>query len=223
MPIEDILNLIIKTVISFFFLLIILKIMGKREVGKLSTFDIVVFFVISELFSLSMNDPSASIFHSLIPVTIIVVLQLLSAFLSLKFPKIRKCMEGQLSYIIYRGEIQQDEMKKQRYNVEDLLIQLRTKDIQDPREVEFAILENNGVLNVIKKQDLKLEYPEPLVQDGKINQTALKRLNKKEDYVISNIQKKGYQKVEQIFLMLDLKGGFYVLPFKEKKNINSVK
>ena len=68
-----------KTIVCYFFLLVVLKLMGKREIGKISTFDIVVFFVISELFSLSLNEPEHSILRSIIPVTIIVVLQIKSS------------------------------------------------------------------------------------------------------------------------------------------------
>ena len=81
MSLSDIWQVTYKTIICYFFLIFILKVMGKREIGKVSTFDIVVFFVISELFSLSLNEPSGSIWHSIIPITIIVLLQLLTAFL----------------------------------------------------------------------------------------------------------------------------------------------
>ena len=114
-----------KTIVCYFFLLVVLKLMGKREIGKISTFDIVVFFVISELFSLSLNEPEHSILRSIIPVTIIVVLQIATAFASLKFSKIRKGMEGESTYIIYKGKIIQEEMKRQRYTVEDLMMQLQ--------------------------------------------------------------------------------------------------
>lgn len=223
MTLDDISYVIIKTIICYFFLIFTLKIMGKREVGKLSTFDIVVFFLISELFSLSLNEPQNSILHSLIPVSIIVILQLISAFLSLKFKKVRNVMEGGSTFIIYKGKIMQKEMKKQRYNVEDLMSQLRSKDIQLPEEVEFAILENTGVLNIIKKSDCKLNYPDPIILDGKIDQMALKRIGKDEKYIYVELAKQGISKVEDVFMALDLVDGFLILPFEDTQNINQVK
>ena len=105
MTFVDILLLSGKTVICYVFLMTILKWMGKREIGKVSTFDLVVFFVVSELFSLSLNDPKSSIFHSLIPIIIIVLFQLITAVISLKNRKFRKFMEGTPSFLIINGEI----------------------------------------------------------------------------------------------------------------------
>lgn len=189
-----------KTIVCYFFLLVVLKLMGKREIGKISTFDIVVFFVISELFSLSLNEPEHSILRSIIPVTIIVVLQIATAFASLKFSKIRKGMEGESTYIIYKGKIIQEEMKRQRYTVEDLMMQLRSKDIQTPLEVEFAILETNGTLSIIKKDDCLVVSPDPLIMDGKINKTTLKRIGKEEEWLLEELQKKNLQTKDVFWL-----------------------
>lgn len=212
-----------KTVICYFFLLLCLKVMGKREIGKISAFDIVVFFVMSELFSLSLNEPEHSILRSVIPVTIIVILQVISAFIALKLPKFRRGVEGDLTYIIYKGKILQSEMKKQRYTIEDLLVQLRSKDIQSPDEVEFAILENNGTLNVIKKDQCDLVTPDPLIMDGKINKTTLKRLGKDEEWLLEVLKEKSDLPVEKIFLAMQLKSSFLIIPLEDKDNINKVK
>ncbi len=211
MTINEILNVILKTVICYFFLILILRIMGKREIGKISTFDIVVFFVISELFSLSLNEPEASILHSIIPIAVIVILQLLSALISLKSNKIRGILEGKTNYIIYNGEIQQEVMKKERYTVEDLMCQLRTKDIQSPDEVSFAILEDNGTLNVITKEDCLVNDPEPLISDGKVIKNTLKRLNKDEEWLKEEINKNGVKEFKDIFMCLSLKDNLLIV------------
>lgn len=222
MNITEILQVAYKTVICYFFLLVVLKIMGKREIGKISTFDIVVFFVISELFSLSLNEPDHSILRSLVPVGIIVVLQISSALLSMWFPKIRRGLEGKLTYIIYKGEILQAEMKRQRYTIEDLLMQLRTKDIESPADVEYAILETNGTLNIIKKDQCNFVTPDPLIIDGKINKTTLKRLGKDENWLKEELKKNNHD-INGIFLALYMKSGIYVVPLKKGDNINKVK
>lgn len=215
MDFNQIMILIGRTVFSYVFLLIILKLMGKRELSQVSIFDVVIFLIMSELFSLAINDPSASLWHFVIPIIIIVLLEISSALLSLKSHKIRKFLEGKTSFIIYKGEVNYQIMKKNRYNIPDLMLQLRNKDIQSPAEVEYAILEGNGNLNVIKKQDLVVEYPDPLIIDGKINQDALKVLNLDENFVYSNISKLGYTSPSQIFFCQWLKSGFFVVPFKE--------
>ena len=130
MSFYEIIILISKTIFSYIFLLIILKIMGKREMSQVSIFDLVIFLIMSELFSLALNDIDSSILHFVIPVIIIVILELVSAFISMKSIKVRNFLEGKVSFIIYKGEIDYLEMKKNRFNISDLMLQLRNKDIQ---------------------------------------------------------------------------------------------
>ena len=215
MSLEEIFHLSYKTLICYAFLIAILKIMGKRVIGKLSTFDIVVFFVISELFSLSLNEPKASILHSLIPITIIVILQVITAFISLKNRKFRKSMEGSPTFIIYNGELNDKEMKKNRYNIDDLLLQLRMKDVQTPDEVQFAILENNGELNVILKEDNSLLDPLPVIEDGQVNFKTLKRLNMNKEDLYKIIFREGFTKFDDIFLLLLKENGVFLLPYEK--------
>ncbi|CDD22733.1 putative uncharacterized protein [Firmicutes bacterium CAG:345] len=223
MTFTEIFQIIYKTILCYFFILFCLKIMGKREIGEISAFDIVVFFIISELFSLSLNEPEHSILRSIIPVSIIVLLQLVTALISLYVPKFRSLMEGKKSYLIYKGVIQQNEMKRQRYTIEDLMAQLRMKEIQTPQDVEYAILENNGELTIIKKDNCIMLSPDPLIMDGKINKTALARITKDEVWLVEELKKLGFIDVSKLFLVLYLKNGLYIVPFKKGDNINKVK
>lgn len=223
MTFTEIFQIIYKTILCYFFILFCLKIMGKREIGEISAFDIVVFFIISELFSLSLNEPEHSILRSIIPVSIIVLLQLVTALISLYVPKFRSLMEGKKSYLIYKGVIQQNEMKRQRYTIEDMMAQLRMKEIQTPQDVEYAILENNGELTIIKKDNCIMLSPDPLIMDGKINKTALSRITKDEVWLVEELKKLGFIDISKLFLVLYLKNGLYVVPFKKGDNINKVK
>lgn len=223
MTFTEIFQIIYKTILCYFFILFCLKIMGKREIGEISAFDIVVFFIISELFSLSLNEPEHSILRSIIPVSIIVLFQLVTALISLYVPKFRSLMEGKKSYLIYKGVIQQNEMKRQRYTIEDMMAQLRMKEIQTPQDVEYAILENNGELTIIKKDNCIMLSPDPLIMDGKINKTALARITKDEVWLVEELKKLGFIDISKLFLVLYLKNGLYVVPFKKGDNINKVK
>lgn len=223
MTFTEIFQIIYKTILCYFFILFCLKIMGKREIGEISAFDIVVFFIISELFSLSLNEPEHSILRSIIPVSIIVLLQLVTALISLYVPKFRSLMEGKKSYLIYKGVIQQNEMKRQRYTIEDMMAQLRMKEIQTPQDVEYAILENNGELTIIKKDNCIMLSPDPLIMDGKINKTALARITKDEVWLVEELKKLGFIDISKLFLVLYLKNELYVVPFKKGDNINKVK
>lgn len=215
MSFYEIIMLVIRTTFSYFFLIIILKLMGKRELSQVSIFDVVIFLIMSELFSLAINDVNLSIFHFLIPVIIIVILEIVSAYVSMKSNKVRKFLEGQTSFIIYKGEIDYLEMKKNRYNISDLMLRLRNKDIQSPIEVEYAILEGNGELNVIKKKDVIVQYPDPLILDGNINYDALRKMNLKEDYLYGLISKYGYFSPQEIFFAQLLVDQLYIVPFKK--------
>lgn len=214
----DILILIGKTLFSYFFLLIILKFMGKRELSQVSIFDVVIFLIMSELFSLALNDPKTSLLHFIVPVLVIVVLEIISAIVSLKNKRIRKFLEGTTQYIIYNGKINYQVLKKNRYNINDLMLQLRNKEIQSPLEVEFAILEGNGNLNIIKKQDAIVLFPEPLIVDGKINYEALNILQYNENNLLADLSKQGFNSPEQIFFAQMLKQGLYVIPFEDIAN-----
>lgn len=203
-----------RTVFLYFFLLFILRIMGKREIGNLSSFDIVVFFVISELFSLSLNDLSNSILHSILPILIIVTLQIITAFLSLKSKKIREVAEGKQRYIIYKGKIDINAMKKERYSIDDLMSQIYQKGYVSPREIDYAILDDTGKLLIIKKSK-GIHYVEPLIQDGRFNEEFIRKNNISKEYIYKEMMKKGYTDVEDIFFAQALEDEFYIVPFKE--------
>ena len=222
MSIHEIVMLISRTIFSYLFLIIILKIMGKRELSQVSIFDLVIFLIMSELFSLALNDINLPILHFIVPIVVIVLLEIISAKISLKSNKVKLFLEGKSSYLIFQGKIQYEEMKKNRYNISDLMLQLRSKDVQSPIEVEYAILEGNGQLSVIKKKDIVIKYPDPLIIDGEINKNALKNLNLTEDYLYGLISKYGYISIKEIFFAQLLIDGLYIVPFEKMSNSKEV-
>lgn len=223
MSLHDAFLIISKTIFCYFFLFGVLKIMGKREVGEISTFDMVVFLVMSELFSLSLNNAETSLWHSIIPIVIIMILQLITAFLSLKFKKVRMAMEGKPTYLILQGIIQQKELKKNRYNLDDLMMQLRSKDVQSPFEVAYAILEGNGTLSIVKKKDQQIAFPEPIIEDGKINMSALKSLGKEKEEVYFALANQGFQKPEEVYFgELLVNGQFRFLAMEGLHDVDTV-
>ena len=134
-------------------IVIVYKIMGKREIGELSVIDLIVSLFIAELVAISIENYNESLFVSIVPIITIVLLQLLSSKISLKNKKARDILDGNPSVIINRGKVNFKEMLKQRYNIDDLLVQLRNQSIKSIEEVDYAILENNGKLSVFKKSE----------------------------------------------------------------------
>lgn len=173
-------------VVSFFY-----RIMGKREIGELSIMDFIVSIFIAEMVAISIENYKQSIFVSLIPIIVLVIIQIVIAKVSLHNSYVRKVLDGEPSVIIERGIVNFKEMKKQRYNLDDLLTQLRINSIKSINEVDYAILETSGKLSIFKKdQDDLNNYPLPLIVDSRVNKKVLKALNKNEDWLYKELVNK---------------------------------
>ncbi len=169
------LNIIFKTIFLYFFIIIIYRILGKKELGQLSIIDLIVSILIVELSAIAIDKYDESILVAVIPISVIVAIQLLISFISLKSNKFRYMIEGKPVVIIKDGKINFSEMIKIRYNLDDLITQLRERGVENIEKVKYAVLENNGNLSVFK--DLN-DYPLPLILDGKIDYLVLHEINK---------------------------------------------
>ena len=185
----DFLIIIIRTFLSYSILVLSLRIMGKREIGQLSLFDLIILLSIADIIVIGIQNFHDNYLYVLIPVIVLTTLQKLVAFIMLKSSKIRKIMDGSPSIIILNGIIQKDEMKKQAYNIDDLLLQLRSLGIFDIKEVFFAILETNGKLSVLKKNECSELFPLPVIISGKIDYKILKISGKNEEWLIKELGK----------------------------------
>ena len=189
----------LKTILFLAIILIIIRIMGKRELGQLNVFDIIISFMISEIFSNAIADPNTNIFLALLPIFIIFIVQISMSYIVLHNKKIRDFIESKPTLIIENGIINYSEMKKQRYNISDLLQQVHQQGIDNLNCINFAILENNGNLSIIKKKDSKLGFPFPVITDGKIDFNELKQTNLSSDELFYKIEKANYV-IEDIFM-----------------------
>ena len=145
---KDLLLIFVRTLFFYFLIFMIYRIMGKREVGQLGIIDLIVSILIAEFAVISIENADKSIFVSVIPILTLLVLQVSLAFLTLKKPKFRIFLDGNPSIIIQEGKINYKEMLKQKYNLDDLTVQLREKGYRTIEDIEYAILENNGTLSV---------------------------------------------------------------------------
>lgn len=188
--------------------------MGKREIGELSIFDVVIYLVMSELLALAITELDESIYKALIPIGTLAIMQVSLSFILLKSNRLRDLIDGKPVIIIHNGALNQAEMKKQRYNIDDLLSQLRQKDISCLSEVQFAVLENNGTLSVLKRGECKVVHPVPIIQDRIVDKKVLYDLHKDEAWLQQELKKNGYENIEQIFLCMVLVDGLYILARK---------
>lgn len=142
----DYATIILRTIFIYFIILFVLRFMGKREIGQLSLLDFVVSIMIAELAVISIENIQVPMLHTILPIVILSIIQLVLAVFSLKSERIRKLVDGKPSVLINGGKIDEEEMRKQRYNFDDLLIQLRQQKVSKLSDVEFAILEPSGKL-----------------------------------------------------------------------------
>ena len=190
-----------RSIIFYSLIVMVYRMMGKREIGELSIVDLIVSLFIAELVAISIENYQESIFLSIFPILILVGLQLLTAKISLKSKKIRDVIDGKPSVIINRGKVNFQEMKRLRYNVDDLLCQLRNASIKSLSDVDYAILENNGKLSIFPKDETK-DYPLPVILNGKIEKDVLIEINKTEEWLKKELETKNI-KIDNIFY------GFY--------------
>ncbi len=215
-------TIIFRTLFIYFLIMVIFRMMGKREIGKLSIIDFVVSIMIAELAVISIEDPKIPMLNSLVSIFVLLGIQLLLAIVSLKSRKMREIVDGKPSLIIREGEVDEDEMKKQRYNFDDLLTQLRENNIKSLNEVEFGILETTGKLSVIKKNEDSNRTPFqmilPLVLDGKIIEDNLEKMDKTSFWLRQELKKVGFKDIKNIsFCTLNDDGSLYVDEMNNKK------
>lgn len=203
--------IISKTFFIYILVAFIFRIMGKREVGQLGTFDLVVFILIAELVAMAIEHKENFLFN-LVPVVILVVLQILISKVSLKNSKFRRFIDGKPVVIIKKGVIDFKSMVEQRYTLDDLLLQLREKDIRSIDEVDYAILEINGKLSVFKKDDKKDKktYPLPIVLDGEVQFDNLYNIGKSKRWLLNTLIDKNI-KVEEIFYAFSKNNDLFII------------
>ena len=203
-------NIIFKTLVLYFYIAICYRIMGKKEVGQLGIIDLIVSILIAELAAMSIEEVDRSIFVSLIPIAILVILQISLSYIALKSNKFRKFIDGNPQVIINKGKVDFKQMQKIRYSLDDLISQLREQGIKNINDVNYAILENNGKLSVFSDDNT---YPMPIIIDGVIDVDTVKNMKKNINWVY-DILDKNKIKLEDVFYAFYTKSKTYII----KKN-----
>ncbi len=188
-----------RTLLFYVIITIVYRFMGKREVGELSILDLIVSILIAELAAIAIDKYNESIFLAIIPMIALVIIQILVAKVSLKNSNVRSVLEGEPSVIINRGKVDFQVMLEQRYNLDDLLTQLRSQGIRSIEEVDYAILETSGKLSVFEKDQKKIgAYPLPVILDGKIQEDVLLQIKKSKEWLFDTLEEENV-KSENVF------------------------
>lgn len=204
-------EIIVECLGTYFFLLILLRFLGKKEMGKLSILDLIVFLIISELMTMSIGDDKISFFQASLATFVIVSIDKICSIISMRSKRIKKLLEGTPTYIIYRGKLNQKKMKSLNYSVDDLCHHLREQGVGSISDVEFAVLETDGNLSVIERQDSHYMIPDAIISDGIINTDALKVMKKDEDWLIAQLKKEGIKHIEDIFYCIAEENKLYYI------------
>jgi uncharacterized membrane protein YcaP (DUF421 family) len=190
--------------------------MGKREIGELSVLDLVVFIMLGEMAVVAIENTDKSLWHQLVPMTFLMCIQIILSVISLKFQRFRHLIEGEPAILVNAGKIDEKKMRKQRYNIDDLLMQLREQGIGDVRDVEYAILEPSGKLSVFQKQKSKKSkndtpiFTLPLIIDGEIQYNHLQMIEHTNEWLVEKLNNLGYKDVKQIVYCSFQNGQFFV-------------
>lgn len=212
----ELLQIVFRTILLYSVMLIIFRLMGKREIGELSVLDLVVFIMLGEMAVIAIENMDKSIWHQLVPMVLIMIIQITLSLVSLKSQRLRHILEGEPAIIVREGKIDEKQMRKQRYNMDDLLMQLREQSIGDIRDVEYAILEPSGRLSVFEKQKSKKSkndtplFSIPLIIDGEIQKKHLYMMEHTDIWLEDKLKKLGYKDVENISYCSFQNGQFFV-------------
>lgn len=187
-----------RTGLFYIVLLIVFKLMGKREIGQLTLLDLVVSVLMAEIAAMAVDNLNRPIHEVLLAIGLLGCLQFMSAFLTLRFKKVREIVDGKPSVLIHHGVVNLDEMRKQRYTFDDLMLQLRANNISSVFEVEYAILESNGQLSSFKKDEAAYD-PLPIITSGGLEKASLTRIRKNEEWLKEELEKQGIFSVREVY------------------------
>lgn len=191
-----------RAIVLYLIVLIVMRLMGKRQIGELQPFELAISIMIADLASVPMSELGIPLTNGIIPILGLLVMDLLISWLNMKSINFRKIVCGKPSILIYRGKIDEKQLKKERFTINELQERLRGNDIFDIADVEYAILETNGEISVITKPEKKnltpedmgieAEYegiPYDLVVEGKIMHENLKTIGKNEKWLDKELDK----------------------------------
>lgn len=218
---------VVRTAVLYLVVVLLIRLMGKRQVGELQPSELVVTILISELASIPMQDLSRPVSNGITAILVLVILELVLSVITLKIPPLRRLFSGKPAIVIADGKIDQQMMKRLRYSIDDLLEGLRTDGCFCIEDVHYAILETNGTLSVMQKKsarpptrsEMNINHtdcglPITIISDGKLQKKAVKTHNVDMSKVYARLKEERLC-VKDVFLMTGDSTNEYVIIKKE--------
>ena len=219
----------VRSIILYIIVLIVMRIMGKREIGQLQPFELAIAIMIADLASIPMTDIGIPISNGIIPIFGLLVMHIIISVLNLKSRKIKELICGKPTILIYQGKIDEKQLKKERYTVSELQEKLRSSNVMDLGDVEYAILETSGDITVraATPEDFGImpEYEGisyNLILDGKVIKENLKAINKDYAWLKKQVNKFQVEPEEALVVSINGKGKIFCQA-KEKEIEKKIK
>ncbi len=226
-------NLIIKTVIIYFLLLLTMRVMGKKQAGQLQPYELVIALLIAELASTPMGSPNTPLLMGIVPTATLILLYYAFSLLTLKSKHVRRILCGAPSILIHEGKLDYKEIKRLDYSLNDLMEQLRLCGNTNISDIRYAILETNGNLTVfpyaakcpVTPDDLQLKVAETeictaLIMDGKAQSNSLKSLGMKDADLAKLCHTLGLSRIKDIFILTYREDGLFFVQERDGKSKN---
>lgn len=211
-----------RAIILYIIVLIVMRLMGKREIGQLQPFELAISIMIADLASIPMTETGVPISNGIIPILGLLLMHLIISIINMKSIKVREIVCGKPSILIYRGKIDEKVLKKERFTINELQERLRGNSIVNLGDVEYAILETSGEVTVIQKPEKRNTMPEDfnikpdyegipydLVIDGKIMYKNLKSIGKNYAWLKNQVEKFNMKPEEALVVTIDGKGQIF--------------
>ena len=211
-----------RSIALYIIVLVVMRLMGKREIGQLQPFELAISIMIADLASIPMTDTGIPIFNGIIPILGLLIMHLLISIINLKSSKAREIICGRPSILIYRGKINEKNLKKERFTINELEERLRGNNVINLGDVEYAILETSGQVTVIQKPDKRNTIPQDfnimpdyegipydLVVDGKVMKENLRAIGKNYNWLKKQVEKFNMKPEEALVVTLDGKGQIF--------------
>lgn len=211
-----------RSIVIYTIVLIVMRLMGKREIGQMQPFELAISIMIADLASIPMSDIGIPISNGIIPILGLLVMHLIISIINIKSSKMREFICGKPTILIYKGKIDEKKMKKERFTLNELEEKLRSNNITNIGDVEFAILETSGDISVIQKPNKRTTTPEDfnimpeyegisynLVIDGKIMKENLNKIGKDYNWLKKQTQKFQMMPEEAFIVTINEKGNIF--------------
>ncbi len=192
-------SIFIRTILIYLILIFIMRLSGKRQIGEMQISELVTTFLLSELASVPLTSPNTPFLLAVIPIFTIVAAEIILSFLTTKSSLMKKLLDGNPGMIIRRGVLQKKEMEKLRLSLDDLMQELRLKDIASLSDVEYAILESNGKISAFPKNKSPLSHV--LIIDGVIQKNTLRDAGRSETWITKLLKKQNITDIKEVFLL----------------------